>query len=93
MFKDKNRLERHIQGQHSLDADRKYQCNQCGKGFMSKQVFEGHMNMHLGLKPHKCDQCGEGFQNHSNLAAHIRRTHLNIKRKSQWIKKTSLLIE
>ena len=92
MFKDKNRLDIHIQSQHSLDEDRKFQCNQCVKGFMSRQVYDGHMNMHLGLKPHKCEQCGEGFQNHSNLAAHIRRTHLNIKRKSQWIKKTTSMI-
>ena len=65
-------VKRHIESQH---ADKfKYNCDQCGKGFHVKQNFEGHMNMHLGLKPHKCKGCGTGFQNDSNLRAHIKKS-------------------
>ena len=65
-------LERHMDSQHS-DKFR-YKCDTCGKGFMVKQTYEGHVNMHLGLKPHKCQHCGAAYQNQSNLLAHIRKS-------------------
>jgi len=65
-------LKRHIDAQHSDKF--KYNCDQCGKGFSVKQSYEGHLNMHLGLKPYKCQGCGTGFQNQSNLMAHVRKS-------------------
>ena len=65
-------LKRHIDAQHSDKF--KYNCDQCGKGFSVKQNYEGHLNMHLGLKPYKCQGCGTGFQNQSNLMAHVKKS-------------------
>ena len=76
MFKDQYRLDRHKTRVHSSNEEKKYHCKQCGKGFVTHQTYVGHMNMHLGLKPHKCEHCGAGFQNPSNRLAHIKKVHL-----------------
>ena len=65
-------LKRHMDSQHSSKF--KYNCDQCGKGFSQKQTYEGHVNMHLGIKPYKCQGCGIGFQNLSNLLAHTKKS-------------------
>ena len=65
-------LKRHMDSQHSDNY--RYNCDQCGKGFSVKPVYEGHVNMHLGRKPYTCQGCGTGFQNPSNLMAHIKKS-------------------
>ena len=68
-------LKRHMDSQHASTF--KYNCGQCGKGFATKNVYEGHMNMHSGIKPYKCEGCGTGFQNKSNLIAHTKKSCKN----------------
>ena len=68
-------LKRHVVSQHASTF--KYNCDQCGKGFAHKSVYEGHMNMHSGIKPYKCEGCGTGFQNSSNLLAHTKKSCKN----------------
>ena len=72
-FSDPYDLKRHNESQHH-EGPWLYNCDKCGKGFMSKQIYEGHLNMHLGIKPYKCEGCGTGFQNPSNLLAHKKKT-------------------
>ena len=74
MFKNDFSLRRHKDNIHKSSQDKQYKCNQCGKGFSQKVVYEGHMNMHLGLKPYKCEFCGAAYQNQSNLLAHKRKS-------------------
>merc|ERR1712243_252589 len=69
--KGKNGITHHMDLNHSTE-----------KGFDTKKTLEGHINMHLGLKPHKCEFCGQGFQNSSNLRAHKRKS---CQKKSQLI--------
>ena len=71
-------LDRHMKRVHTSNEERKYKCDQCGKGFNCKETFVGHMNMHLGLKPFKCEYCGAAYQNKSNLLAHLKKSCKNI---------------
>ena len=52
--RSKEFLKRHILSHHTAEEDLKIRCDQCGKGFKSQIILDGHMNMHLGLKPYKC---------------------------------------
>jgi len=54
---------------------REYNCEQCGKGFHTKSTYEGHINMHLGIKPFNCRYCQMAYQNASNCMAHEKKSH------------------
>ena len=47
-------LKRHIKSQHTDNSDLPCHCDQCGKGFLTNQCLQDHMNVHLGLKPYTC---------------------------------------
>ncbi|XP_014390220.1 PREDICTED: zinc finger protein 449-like [Myotis brandtii] len=49
-----------------------HQCIQCGKDFLSKKVFKGHLKIHSGKLPHGCPECGKRFLRRSNLQRHLR---------------------
>ena len=70
-------LKKHIEAMHTLDKDKKYQCQDCGKGFMEKQKLEMHrMNVHLKLQPYKCRYgCDIAYNDVSNRNQHEKRTH------------------
>ena len=76
-FNIERSLNRHMKRVHTSNDERKYKCDQCGKGFACKETYVGHMNMHLGLKPFKCQYCGAGYQNQSNLLAHLKKSCKN----------------
>ena len=73
-FADESYLIRHNANVHEDEDNKKFKCQECGKGFNLKHVWQGHMNMHLGLKPFKCQFCGQGYQNNSNLRAHLKKS-------------------
>ena len=75
MFKSESYLERHQLATHTHDSERPHKCETCGRGFATKSSYDGHMNMHLGLKPFICHICNKGFQNDSNRRAHIKKVH------------------
>jgi uncharacterized C2H2 Zn-finger protein len=54
MFHPGKNLERHINNLHRSNEEKDFQCTQCEKGFNTRSTLEGHMNMHLGLKPFEC---------------------------------------
>jgi uncharacterized Zn-finger protein len=68
-------LKRHMRAQHTPDQMRRFMCTQCGKGFDSENVYEGHINMHAGLKPYRCRYCPQSYQNLSNCLAHEKKRH------------------
>ena len=73
LFRAEYQLKKHLTTYHPEKY--KFNCEQCGKGFMLKTSFEHHMNIHLGLKPYVCDICACGFSDKSNLHAHRKKVH------------------
>ena len=75
MFHTKEYLRRHVYNEHKPEESKRFFCEQCQKGFNSKVSYDGHQNMHLGLKPYKCNYCSMCYQNGPNMNAHERKTH------------------
>ena len=45
----------HMEEMHIADSDKRFHCEDCGKGLMTKQRFESHrMNNHIKSQPHRC---------------------------------------
>ena len=63
---------------HTPEDKKPYVCLLCDpvKGFVTKNYYEDHQNIHTGEKPHKCDKCPNvAYACRANLNAHVRATH------------------
>ena len=74
-------MTKHIQVQHTPDSEKKYQCDDCGKGFFETGLLKDHINIHTGEKPYKCKFCSSCFASRGTWAMH-EKGHLGHKRKS-----------
>ena len=70
-------LKEHIANVHTLDKDKKFQCQDCGKGFLHQHKLEKHkMNVHLKQRPFQCRYgCDMAYNDKSNRSAHERKKH------------------
>ena len=70
-------LDNHILRTHTEDGLKKYQCQDCEKGFISLGALEKHrMNVHLKLRPFQCRYgCDFGYNDISNRNAHEKKKH------------------
>ena len=70
-------LNLHMRVAHTPDELKRFQCQDCGKGFDSKSDTESHrMNVHLKLRPYNCRYgCDISYNDTSNRNAHERKTH------------------
>jgi len=70
-------LKEHIDNVHTKDEDKKFQCQDCGKGFKLEQKLEFHrISMHLKTKPYNCRYgCDISYNDLSNRNAHEKKTH------------------
>ena len=70
-------MELHNQTCHTPDHMKKFQCQDCGRGFIAINNLETHrMNMHLKLKPYNCRYgCDLSYNDISNRNAHEKRRH------------------
>ena len=70
-------LQLHMRSVHTPDELKKYQCQDCGKGFDNKNRLEIHrMNIHLKLRPYNCRYgCDVSYNDTSNRNAHEKKTH------------------
>ena len=62
----------HMKSAHTPDDRKKFQCDKCGKGFINKQHFSEHLNIHTGEKPYKCKFCPAAFAIKNSCAKHER---------------------
>ena len=72
-----HQLKRHMISVHTRDEDKRYQCEDCGKGFEFKHNLKHHrMNMHIKSRPYECRYgCKFAYNDKSNRNAHERKTH------------------
>ena len=72
-----HRMKIHHMRVHTKDEDKKFQCQDCGKGFIDKRSLNIHrINVHLKTKPYNCRYgCEISYNDSSNRNAHEKRTH------------------
>ena len=68
-------FKRHMLAKHTDEANMPFQCTICHKGFVKKQTFKSHMNIHTGEKPHSCRFCDRKFGDDANCLKHMRESH------------------
>lgn len=68
MFLSSSGLLSHTKAKHKPDS--KTLCQLCGQAFHNKANLEGHMNMHLGIRPFKCKRCGKSYGHSKSLITH-----------------------
>jgi len=76
-------LTRHRDAVHTADEDKKFQCEECNKGFQDKLLLKIHMeSVHSEAPQHQCRYgCENRYRNLSNLSAHERKMHGQIWKK------------
>ncbi|KAK7109664.1 hypothetical protein V1264_013664 [Littorina saxatilis] len=67
-FRTKTGLHRHVRKLHMDDP--KFRCRQCGHGFMTREHFTGHMNMHTGVQGFQCPHCPQRYTYRGDLYRH-----------------------
>ena len=65
-------IKGHMKSTHTPDDQKKFRCDTCGKGFINKQHFSEHLNIHTGEKPFKCKFCPAAFASKNSCAKHER---------------------
>jgi len=70
-------LKMHLKIIHTPDEEKKFQCEDCGKGFAKRDSYTAHrMNMHLKLRPYRCRYgCDMSYNDTSNRNQHEKRVH------------------
>ena len=69
-------LENHKLTMHGSDEDKKYKCEQCGKGFILRDKLVAHAVVHSNEKPFKCKfSCGYASKTAGNLRKHHEGVH------------------
>lgn len=63
-------LDKHMKTHKQIHKERKYICDCCGGGYLSKSHLALHMPKHLNLRNFMCSTCGAGFNYKAVLQSH-----------------------
>ncbi|KAL3466522.1 hypothetical protein BJX64DRAFT_284458 [Aspergillus heterothallicus] len=84
-FKSNNELNTHMKRYHPEEIDlgesftnlarpevnrTRWECRDCHKFFVRKNILEDHTRSHKGEKPFCCGECGKGFARRSDMKRH-----------------------
>ncbi|CAL8380047.1 unnamed protein product [Gadus morhua 'NCC'] len=72
-FRSTSGLKNHSLLHHT--AERPFECNTCGKGFIRASILKQHMEIHTGEKNHVCLVCGKAFRKAYSMARHVKLVH------------------
>ncbi|KAH3695459.1 uncharacterized protein LOC127861477 isoform X2 [Dreissena polymorpha] len=73
----KEAIMAHVAEMHKIDS--KFQCQYCGKDFLSLPNMKKHVRFHLGYRA-TCRECSETFSNVGSLRKHTRVNHPEVYR-------------
>ena len=70
-------LLKHMRTIHTSESDKKYQCDQCGKGFVDKTRLREHtISVHTSERPFACRfVCGYACSSAGNRTKHEKLKH------------------
>ena len=62
-------------------GEREHVCQECGKGFKTRQLLTSHRVVHSKVKPYKCDVvgCSKSYANRGGLFLHTKSVHEGVK--------------
>ncbi|XP_073436679.1 uncharacterized protein [Dendrobates tinctorius] len=60
---------------HMRKHSDRHKCNLCEKTFASATELRLHINVHMGIKPHKCSECDMAYRTAADLLRHTRSVH------------------
>uniref|UniRef100_A0A1B6EGH4 C2H2-type domain-containing protein n=1 Tax=Clastoptera arizonana TaxID=38151 RepID=A0A1B6EGH4_9HEMI len=55
---------------HKGESEKKFSCDECGKGFANKYVLNTHKYFHKNIRPFKCDYCPKSFKTKGQARTH-----------------------
>lgn len=77
LFTNSTSLISHISHNHKHHKILEYTCEDCGKGYETKQILQDHINNVHHVAEVACEFCGKIYQNMSKKVAHTSRAHSN----------------
>ena len=77
IFESTGKRNDHIASQHSGDDSKALKCDECDRGFLSKQSLKYHKKVtHMEeLEQHQCSNCDKVFHTEHGLDVHLRSVH------------------
>ncbi|OXA40220.1 hypothetical protein Fcan01_24871 [Folsomia candida] len=80
-FNQKSKLTRHMGAVHDGKKEKRFVCDLCGAGFITKGKLQSHDVTHTDERPFKCDFCVGEFRRKDGLQRHIKNIHIKGKNK------------
>ncbi|CAG7821223.1 unnamed protein product [Allacma fusca] len=72
-FQTVQRFRYHFNEAHEI---KKWQCEQCGKGFVKAEILRAHVRIaHSDARPFVCEQCGKSYKTLKHVRSHVFGVH------------------
>ncbi|OXA38289.1 Zinc finger protein 26 [Folsomia candida] len=70
-------LDQHIRMKHETPAEKRFECQTCGKSYRQEPNFRQHMQMHTDerRKDFECPICSKVFARKENVKLHLKAVH------------------
>lgn len=77
LWKSHRELKAHLLNTHPAPDKILFNCETCGRGFVSRSILALHVKSHLPVaeRDHQCAECPKGFHSRAILEKHIQTVH------------------